>query len=72
MASLPVQVKFQLAWSLALTVVFVGAQITVLAVLGNGNYIVQVSFPHCTLCSVCVCVSAAGLSCTGVCLRCVC
>ena len=55
MASLPVQVKFQLAWSLALTVVFVGAQITVLAVLGNGNYIVQVSFPHCTLYSECVC-----------------
>ena len=36
-----VQVKFHLGWSLALTVVFVAAQIVVLAILGNGNYIVQ-------------------------------
>ena len=43
------QVKFHLSWSLALTVVFVGAQIVVLAILGNGNYIVQARL-HCLLC----------------------
>lgn len=43
------QVKFHLSWSLALTVFFVGAQITVLAVLGNGNYIVQVLCPACAI-----------------------
>ena len=36
------QIKFYLSWSLALTAFFIAAQITVLAVLGNGNYIVQV------------------------------